>query len=291
MSEQGIYIEDMPVLKNPLLIAGFDGWGNALSVVTDMVDYLVRKLHAVPFARINPDLYYRYDQSRPVVEIEDGTMRNLKPPGGIFYAARTGAQESDLVILKADEPALHWYRFTDELYSMCRKLGAQTAITLGSLYDNVLHSDRVISGMASSEEIFPRLKNQNVHLISYHGPSAIHSIIQSEGTKMGFDCISLWCHCPYYLQGTSHFGLLIALSGVLSAIGGFWFDPGDLEQRWEKLNKQIQELIEHKPDLRDMINKLRKEKVRGSVASMKASINKEEKIIDIKDFLDPKLPK
>jgi hypothetical protein len=56
------------------------------------------------------------------------------------------------------------------------------------------------------------------------------------------------------------------------------------------LNKQIQELIEHKPDLRDMINKLRKEKVRGSVASMKASIDKEEKIIDIKDFLDPKLP-
>lgn len=290
MSEQAIYIENIPVLKNPLLIAGFDGWGNALSVATDMVDYLVRKLRAEPFARINPDIFYRYDQSRPIVEIEDGMLRNLKPPGGTFYAARTGAEESDLVILKADEPVLHWYQFTDELYSMCRKLGGQTAITLGSMYDNVLHSDRVISGMASGEDFFSKLKNQSVHLISYHGPSAIHSIIQSEGTKMGFDCISLWCHCPYYLQGTSHFGLLIGLSGVLSAIGGFGIDSGDLEQRWKKLNKQIQELIEHKPDLRDMINKLRKEKVRGSVASMKASTNKEEKIIDIKDFLDPKLP-
>jgi proteasome assembly chaperone (PAC2) family protein len=290
MNEQAIYIENIPVLKNPLLIAGFDGWGNALSVATDMVDYLVRKLGAEPFARINPDIFYRYDQSRPIVDIEDGTLRKLKSPGGTFFAARTGAQESDLVILKADEPALHWHQFTDELYSMCRKLGGQTAITLGSMYDNVLHSDRVISGMASGEEFFPKLKNQNVHLISYHGPSAIHSIIHSEGTKMGFDCLSLWCHCPYYLQGTSHFGLLIGLSSVLCAIGGFGIDSGDLEQRWKKLNKQIQELIEHKPDLRDMINKLRKEKVRGSVASMKASIDKEEKIIDIKDFLDPKLP-
>jgi len=290
MSEQAIYIENIPVLKNPLLIAGFDGWGNALSVATDMVDYLVRKLGAEPFARINPDSFYRYDQSRPIVDIEEGTLRKLKSPGGTFYAARTGAYESDLVVLKADEPALNWHQFTDELYCLCRKLGAQTAITLGSMYDNVLHSDRVISGMASGEEIFSKLKNQNVHLISYHGPSAIHSIIQSEGAKMGFDSISLWCHCPYYLQGTSHFGLLIGLSGVLSAIGGFGIDSGDLEQRWKKLNKQIQELIEHKPDLRDMINKLRKEKVRGSVASMKASIDKEEKIIDIKDFLDPRLP-
>lgn len=288
MNEQAIYIENIPVLKYPLLIAGFDGWGNALSVATDMVDYLVRKLRAVPFARINPDIFYRYDQSRPVVAIDSGTLRNLKLPGGTFYAARTGAQDSDLVILKADEPALHWYQFTAEIYSLCRKLGGQTAITLGSMYDNVLHSDRVISAMASNEEFFSRLKDQNVHLISYHGPSAIHSVIQAEGTKMGFDCISLWCHCPYYLQGTSHFGLLIDLSHVLAAIGGFEIDPGDLEQRWEKLNKQIQELIENKPDLREMINKLRKEKVKGSVANMKASMSKEEKIIDIKDFLDPK---
>ena len=290
MNEQAIYFENIPVLKNPLLIAGFDGWGNALSVATDMVDYLVRKLGAEPFARINPDIFYRYDQSRPVVEIEDGTLRNLKSPGGTFFAARTGAQESDLILLKADEPALHWYQFTDELYSLCRKLGGKTAITLGSMYDNVLHSDRVISGMTSGEEFFTKLENLNVHFISYHGPSAIHSIIQSEGTRMGFDSISLWCHCPYYLQGTSHFGLLIGLSSVLSAIGGFKIDSDDLEQRWKKLNKQIQELIENKPDLRDMINKLRKEKVRGSVASMKASMGKEEKIIDIKDFLDPKLP-
>ena len=290
MSAQAIFIDNIPVLKSPLPIAGFDGWGNAMSVATDMADYLVRKLGAEPFARINPDIFYRYDQSRPIVDIEDGTLRKLKSPGGTFFAARTGEQESDLIILKADEPALHWYQFTNELYSVCRKLGGQTAITLGSMYDNVLHSDRVISGMASNEEFFTKLKNQNVNLISYQGPSAIHSIIQSEGTKMGFDSLSLWCHCPYYLQGTSHFGLLIGLSSVLSAIGGFGIDLNDLEQLWKKLNKQIQELIEHKPDLRDMINKLRKEKVRGSVASMKASMGKEEKIIDIKDFLDPKLP-
>jgi hypothetical protein len=37
-----------------------------------------------------------------------------------------------------------------------------------------------------------------------------------------------------------------------------------------------------------MIAKLRRAKVRGSWESMKASSDKDEKVIDIKDFLEPK---
>lgn len=286
MDVPAIYIDEIPDLKKPLFIVGFDGWGNALSVATDMVDFIIRELRAEPFARMNPDLFFRYDQSRPIVKVEDGTLRSFKAPGGTFYAALTDTGESDLVILRADEPALRWYQFADEILMLCRKLGGHTLITLGSMYDRVLHTDRVVSGMASNEKIMSRLKRAGVALISYHGPSAIHSIIQSEGPGRGFDCLSLWCHCPYYLQGTSHFGLLAVLSEILSRLGNFKLNPAEFEARWEVLNRQIQELIDNKPDLRDMISELRKEKVRGSVASMKAVIKKDEKIINIKDFLD-----
>ena len=287
MEAPAIYIDEIPKLKKPLFIVGFDGWGNALSVATDMADFIIRELGAEPFARMNPDLFFRYDQSRPIVKIEDGTLRNFKAPGGTFYAAVSDAVESDVVILRADEPNLHWYQFVDELLGLCRKLGGHTLITLGSTYDKVLHTDRVVSGMASNEEILSMLKRADVAPISYHGPSAIHSIIQSEGPARGFDCLSLWCHCPYYLQGTSHFGLLAVLSEILTNLGNFKLDPAKLEARWEVLNRQIQALIDNRPDLRDMISELRKEKVRGSVASMKSVIKKDEKIINIKDFLDP----
>lgn len=61
MKTQGIHVTQWPDLKALLLIAGFDGRGNALDVSRGMTVFLIRKLKAQPFARINPDIFYLYD--------------------------------------------------------------------------------------------------------------------------------------------------------------------------------------------------------------------------------------
>jgi proteasome assembly chaperone (PAC2) family protein len=286
MDIQGILIREMPVLKKPVLIAGFGGWGNALNVATDALDYLIRHFEAEAFARLDPDAFFRHDQLRPTVKIVDGVLEDMAWPDITVYNVHTGVEEPDLVLLKADEPSLNWYRFTDELLALCRALSIQMVITLGSMYDNVLHSDRIISGMASREAMRARLKQEGLHLISYEGPSAIHAVIQTEAARVGLECLSLWSHCPYYLQGTTHFGLLASLCHIIGNVAEFTVDTAALEERWMALNRHIQTLIETKPELREMINKLRKEKLRGTLSGRKATGKKEEKVIDIKDFFD-----
>lgn len=287
MKNQAIYIKELPKLKDTILIAGFDGWGNALDLSRAMVSYLIRKLDVEYFAKINPDLFYRYDETRPIANIKQGVLKSVSPPGGSFYAARTGSKEGDLILLRAHEPNLRWLHFVNELFSLCEKLAVKTVITLGSMYDNVLHTDRIISAITSEEDLFSKLEQWNVIPIDYHGPSAIHSLIQSEGQKRGFQCISLWCHCPYYLQGTTHFGLLSQLASLLAFIGGFGLDTLELDASWKELNRQIQGLIEKNPELQTMINELRKAKVRGSWASLKESAGKGSKVISLEDFLKP----
>ena len=287
MSIQEIQIKELPQLKKPVLIAGFDGWGNALKISSGMAAYLIRKLNAKPFAKLNSDAFFRYDDARPLVNIEAGILKRIVAPGGAFHAASTDEDSNDVVILKADEPNLRWYRFIEETFSLCKQLGVETIITLGSMYDNVLHTDRVISGIASSQQLVAKLNEQNINSISYQGPSAIHSIIQLEGSKKGFQCISLWSHCPFYLQGTTHFGILSHLGELLSSIGNFDLDTADLEESWKSLNEQIQELVKNNADIQNIISELRKSKVRGSATTMKGSL-KDEKVINIEDFLEPK---
>ena len=147
MKDYGIHIEQRPELKRGVLIAGFDGWGNALDVSKGMVSYLIRKLEAQYFAKVNCDLFYRFDETRPFVKIEQGSLKSISPPSASFYVARNPSHGSDVVILKATEPHLQWYRFVDELCSFCEKLNIEKIITLGSMYDNVLHSDKIISGI------------------------------------------------------------------------------------------------------------------------------------------------
>lgn len=288
MNDPGIHITEMPQLENPLLIAGFDGWGNALNISNGMVGYLIRHFKAQPFADLNPDIFYRYDEQRPRVIIEDGLLKTFTLPGGSFYSAVTDKDQSDIVILSADEPNLCWSHFVDQLFSLCQELNVGTVITLGSMYDNVLHTDRTISGVASTGEMLSQLQKHNVNAISYQGPTAIHSIIQSEGTKRGFECLSLWSHCPYYLQGTTHFGILSHLGDLIAQLGNFHLDTEHLDKNWETLKEQINTLIEGNSELQTLITSLRKEKAKGSTARLNGKVTGHEKIINLQDFLDPK---
>ena len=284
MFDHALDIEYLPQLENPLFIAGFEGWGNALDISRGMVDYLIRKLKAEHFGKINPDLFYRFDENRPVAEIRNGLLEDIKPPEGAFHVVHGEDSKRDLIIFKAVEPNLHWFQFVDTILSLCDEIGVQTIISLGSMYDNVLHTDKLVSAVASSEALLSALKQNKVNPINYSGPSAIHSTIHSAAQEKGFECISLWCHCPYYLQGTTHFGLLSHLGSLLASWGGFELDTDELETTWQDLSKQIQGLIDKNPELQSMIDDLRKAKVKGTWNGTK----KGEKVIHLEDFFKTK---
>jgi proteasome assembly chaperone (PAC2) family protein len=284
MPQESIQIDDMPVLTDPIFIAGFEGWGNALNVSQGMADFLIEKLAARPFARLNPDSFYRFDENRPIVDIQDGVLKELTPPGGTFYATEPSGGTRDLIIFKGLEPSLRWFHFAETLLDLCRSAGVKLVFFLGSMYDNVLHTDTVISALASRQDLLDRLKDRKVTSVNYKGPSAIHSTLLMEARKRGLDCVNIWCHCPYYLQGTVHFGLLAYLASLLSSWGGFALDTQELENTWKEISKQIQGIIEKNPELQTMINDLRKAKMKGSLDPTK----RHDKVIHLEDFLRPK---
>lgn len=288
MNIAGIDIDYIPILEAPILIAGFKGWGNALNVSDGMAGYLIRALRAEPFARIQPDPFYRYDEHRPQITVKEGLLKQITPPGGAFYAPSVDLTGRTPIILNADEPDLGWHQFADDIFSLCQTLGIDTVITLGSMFDNVLHTDRTISAIASSENLFERLRQRNVLPITYQGPSAVHGVIHAEAATAGLTGLSIWCHCPYYLQGITHFGLLAALGSLLSDLWQIDLDTSELEINWEQMNTQIQKMIEKNPEIQELIRKLRKEKVKGSFADMKSSGKPGENVIHLHDFLEPR---
>jgi proteasome assembly chaperone (PAC2) family protein len=279
-----IQVEHLPPLQDPIFIAGFEGWGNALDISRGMADYLIQKLGGRSFAKIAPDLFYRFDEHRPVVDIEEGFLKSITPPEGLLYAADRAVAGRDLIILKAPEPDLCWMTFARVIVDFCQEMGVKTMISLGSMYDNVLHTDNVVSAVASSEELLSQLKKEKVISINYKGPSAIHSTLLDEARRRGVPCVSLWCHCPFYLQGTTHFGLLSHLGSLLSSWGGFMLDTQELDRTWKDLTKQIQGIIDKNPELQAMIDDLRKSKIKGSWDEAK----KGDKVIHLEDFLKPK---
>ena len=70
--EKEIKLEYIPEMEDALLIACFEGWGNALEVSNGMANFLIRKLDAEHFGELKFDEYYIFHEKRPIIEVEDG---------------------------------------------------------------------------------------------------------------------------------------------------------------------------------------------------------------------------
>jgi proteasome assembly chaperone (PAC2) family protein len=287
MEYRTFQLETMPELTSPVVVIGFRGWGNALDVSAGMAAYLVETLEGLSVGHLLADRCYRYDENRPVVKIESGQMLSIDPPGGRFYAIETGSGENDLLVMIADEPNLNWYGFTGELVDLACRLDALAVISLGSMFDTVLHTDRMVSAVATGNEFQGAFSRHRVIPITYHGPSAIHTIILEACRKRALAGASLWCHCPAYLQGITHHGLMLALARLLTDMASFSLKTEVLEARWSALDIQIQALIDENPKLDGIMDQIRRKKRQGAWQNLGQGGKKQGNVINLQDFLDP----
>lgn len=279
-------IEPLTALTAPHVIVGFRGWGNALDVASGAAVYLVETLGGAAAGRLQADACFRYDENRPVVHISGGKLEAITPPGGVFYALPRPAGEGDLLILVADEPQLNWYRFTRELVELSTAIGAASLISLGSMFDSVLHTDHIISGIATGEPMREMLSRHAVTPVDYHGPSAIHTLLLEACRKRGIPGASLWCHCPAYLQGVIHHGMVLALVRLLARILSVDLPTDDLETRWKALSIQIEKLAATNPKIGEIMDKIRREQRTAEASPPQPGHGHTGTVINLGDYLN-----
>ena len=280
-------LETVPELSSPVVIVGFRGWGNALEVASGMATYLVDSLQGRAIGRLDSDACYRYDENRPMVTIESGRISSINPPGGSLFAVATAPDESDLLVLIADEPSLQWHRFSWELVELAREVGARQVISLGSMFDHVLHSDRIISAATTGHDQREVLDHHGVLSVNYQGPGAIHTVILEACRKQGLPGASLWCHCPAYLQGITHSGLMLNLARLLADMARFSIETEELASRWETLEVQIRDLIAENPKLEGIMDEIRRKKRQGAWQNLQETGGATDNVINLQDFIDP----
>jgi proteasome assembly chaperone (PAC2) family protein len=281
MNKEDIRLQYVPITDDAIFIACFDGWGNALEVSMGMGEFLIRSLKAQPFGEIIGDPFYLTKEKRPIISVKDGIMKNLVPARCKLYVVPKERAGRDVIIMIGDEPDLQWSRFTHCILTLCGDMGIKTIVSCGGLQDNILPTDMIISAFASSQEILDALGELNATMINYSGPSSIHSSLHFEAKQQGFDTVGLYGHCPYYLQGIKHFGLISHMGSLLSKWAGLTLDTGSLLEAWQDLNKQIQNAIKENQELKDIVSGIRKGRTQQNADVTKS----DDKIINLKDYL------
>lgn len=78
-------------LTSPVAIAAFEGWNDAGEAASSVISHLGIAWQAQPIAAIEPEDFYDFQVTRPVVEITEGRIERLVWPTTRLSVARAGA--------------------------------------------------------------------------------------------------------------------------------------------------------------------------------------------------------
>ncbi|HEY8589501.1 MAG TPA: PAC2 family protein, partial [Naasia sp.] len=232
-----------------ILVVAFEGWNDAGEAASGAAAVLRDALELVPLHDVDPEQYFDYQFTRPVVYIDDDGKRRLRwPAATIFGPARNDGLPAsvvpeqlpedhiggDVYVLLGSEPSRGWKSFAAEILDQALVADISGIVVLGAMLADVPHT-RPIATYASSES--SELRDQlGLERSSYEGPVGILSVLADSADVVGIPTVSVWASVPHYVHNAPSPKATLALLEQLEEILGIDIPRGDLEEEstaWE----------------------------------------------------------
>jgi len=244
-------------LRAPALVCAFKGWNDAGDAASTALSHIGSQLHAERFATIDPEEFFDFRATRPVVQLNEGGRREIVWPATEVWAARAPRAPRDLVLVSGHEPSMRWRTYCGIVLELAEALGAQLVVTLGALLADVAHSQPVsITGSASDEALGERLGLQRS---GYEGPTGIVGVLNSACGEAGIPTASLWAAVPHYVAASPNPKAALALVRRLEGLVGVTFDGAELEEATVDYERQVDRAVQSDPDVQSFVAELERE--------------------------------
>jgi proteasome assembly chaperone (PAC2) family protein len=241
-------------LRDPVMVAAFEGWNDAGDAASDAVLHLGDVWDAVEVAAVDPDDFYDFQVNRPNVSLEDGVTRRITWPTTRFLVCRLPTSQRDLVLVRGVEPNMRWRGFCEEVVAIARDLGVAQVVTLGALLADSPHTRPVpVSGTSSDPELAARLGLEHSR---YEGPTGIVGVLQDACERAGLPAVSFWAAVPHYVAQPPCPKATIALLRRVEDLLGIPIPLADLPERARSWEQQVDELAAEDSDVAEYIASL-----------------------------------
>ena len=243
-------------LRAPYALVAFGGWVDAGSGGTGGVRHLIGSLKSRKLAEIDPEDFYSFTDTRPLVSIVGAGERAVHWPRGEFHGA-TIEHTSDLVLFVAPEPNLKWRTFASVVLDGMQHFGVQSMVCIGSIFGAVSHRGDVrMTGWANGDSLNETLTRNNVVFTNYEGPTGFVTVLLSEAEKRGLPALAVYGFAPNYIQGVPNPRVSHALLQTFSSITGVPLDLHELDRAGRALSRQVDRLLKDQPQLREQVERM-----------------------------------
>lgn len=244
--------------KLTVMVAAFEGWNDAGEAATDAVKYLSRSWDGRKVASIDPDLYYDFQFTRPIVRRTASGERRIKWPTTKLTRCSVPGTDVDVVFVHGVEPSYRWRAYTAELLAHATEQDVDCLILVGALLADVPHS-RPIPVTATSEDDGIR-EALNTEPSQYEGPTGIVGVLSELASLAGIPTVSLWAAVPHYVGQAPSPKAELALLHRLEDILQLPLDTSMLTEEAEAWERGVNELAVEDPEVAAYVQQLEEAK-------------------------------
>ncbi len=244
----------MDDLTPPLLIAAFEGWNDAGEAASGVIEHLTAAWDPTAIAEIDPEDFYDFQVTRPVVELTRGRTERLVWPTTRLSRARPEGLDRDIVLVHGIEPNMRWRRFCEELVESFTKLGAEMIVLLGALLADAPHTRPVpISGSVSQPRLAAKL---SMRPADYNGPTGIVGVLQQACGNVGLAAVSLWASVPHYVAQPPNPKATLALLRGIEDVFDITLPLADLPVQARAWERGVNELAQQDSEVAEYVKAL-----------------------------------
>ena len=236
-----------PELADAMLIIAFEGWNDAGDAASTALDYVARRFDAEIVATIDPEPFFDFGSTRPMIRLREGGNRSIEWPEVSFSLLETEGRP--LIVLSGPEPRLMWRTFCEQVVEVAQRLGVTTAVSLGALLAEVHHAQPVsVFGASSDADLTQRL---GLRKSTYSGPTGIVGVLQDALQRAGVASMSLWASVPTYVPSSTSPKAALALVERLVEVIGIQLSAGDLQIAATRYERQVDDILDDDDELAD----------------------------------------
>ncbi len=177
---------DLPELSEPVMIVAFEGgWNDAGEAASTALEHLELSWDATPLDSIDPEDYYDFQVTRPLVHLADGGVsRRVEWQTTRLSVAKLPGTDRHVVLVNGIEPNLRWRSFCGELLDYVDVLGVTKVISLGGAMQTETPHTRPtpVTGFSWDRDSAGELQ---VEPSSYQGPTGIVGVFHQACVEAG----------------------------------------------------------------------------------------------------------
>ncbi|MGH3300422.1 MAG: PAC2 family protein [Streptosporangiaceae bacterium] len=251
-------LDSVGKLTSPALIAAFEGWNDAGEAASSAVGQLSSAWDAKVIGEIDPEDYYDFQVTRPVIEVADSKSTELVWPTTRLALARPPEVGRDLILVHGIEPNMRWQGFTAQLVTAFTELDVELVILLGALLADSPHTRPLqVTAATSGPKIAAQL---HVESVDYKGPTGIVGVLQHACTAAGLPSVSLWAAVPHYVAQPPSPKATLALLRSVEDILDISVPLQDLPAEARAWERGVDELAEQDSDVAEYVRTLEEAK-------------------------------